>query len=251
MKKLLIIAVLVVVCSLDVESQSVFKVLRPITKKAPITRPYTFQRITVVETAHLERAIRAAELQSKLRRQGEIYYTPMIAQSNTPVAYLVQNIEQKHCKPEKLYGGYNYLKMCSSQFSGVDWAHINRTTSYNGVHHIVTVQSLKELYKISVNSYEKGKIKLYPFFNDMYKNAPSAFHILHNNPEYYHIFHNSELQLKIYNERGIKGILDNYFENIIHINTELNLPPIPEDVIKGTYVEAELWSTYFGLDWEK
>lgn len=258
MKNITKILVMLVFCCItsNVFSQSIFRFVKPvkpvISRHIKVAGHLNINRVTIVETSKIESAVRAAEFQSRLRKQEELYRQSMVANQNRiPVAFLTQHIEQRVCKPEQLYGSYSYLRGCSKNMGGIDWVHINKVDTYNGVHHIINVQTLKELYKESLSSYEKGEIGLYPFFNEMVLNAPSAFHILHNNPKYSYVFHNSELQLEIYNKRGIKGILDAYFENIIRLNSELNLTPIPEDVIKGTYVEAELWSVYFGLDWEK
>ena len=85
----------------------------------------------------------------------------------------------------------------------------------------------------------------------MVLNAPGMFHKFHNNPEFVQFFHNSALQLEIYNDAGIKGVLDYFFENMVKLNIEQGLKPIDQEIIDGTYLEAELWTTHFGLDWEK
>lgn len=251
-RTILLVVSFVVLCTTGAHSQAIFRVTRPLLKKpVTISKSLRINRVTVIETRHIERAVRAAEFQSRLRQQEALSNTPMIAAPNVNVAFLTQNIEQHVCKPEQLYGGYNYLRTCSKNMKTPDWVHINKTTSYNGVHHIINVQTLKELYKVSLESYEKGKIELYPFFNDMVLNAPGMFHKFHNNPEFVQFFHNSALQLEIYNDAGIKGVLDYFFENMVKLNIEQGLKPIDQEIIDGTYLEAELWTTHFGLDWEK
>lgn len=56
--------------------------------------------------------------------------------------------------PEKLYGGYNYLKLLSrlshnklinKNFLHI-WKNINKTQTYNGVHHIVNKSTLQEIH---------------------------------------------------------------------------------------------------------
>ncbi len=234
-------------------SQNLFRLIRPVARKSFSVRtmPATIQRVTVVETRNIERAVRVATLQSMRRHQLELHQTAMKSYPNIDVSYMVQDINQLKCRPEHIYGGYNYLKVCINAMKGKEWEDITKNNSYNGVHHIITVQTLKVLHKESLLAYEEGKISLFPFFNEMVANAPGLFHQLHNNPAYRSIFHNSKVQLELYDTGGIKAILDDFFSNIRKIHIDNQIEPIPEDVINGTYLEAELWSEHFGLDWIK
>lgn len=249
----LIITVLVCCLSSNLFSQNLFRLIRPVARKSfsVHTMPATIQRVTVVETRNIERAVRVATLQSMRRQQLELHQTAMKAYPNIDVSYMVQDINQLKCRPEQIYGGYNYLKVCTNAMKGKEWEGINKNNSYNGVHHLITVQTLKVLHKESLLAYEEGKISLFPFFNEMVANAPGLFHQLHNNPAYRNIFHNSKVQLELYDTGGIKAILDDFFINIRKIQIDNRFEQIPEDVIKGTYLEAELWSEHFGLVWEK
>lgn len=233
-------------------SQNLFRVLRPVFRKpVPIRHGVYIQRVTVVETRQLENAVRAAALQSQYRQQAEMVKQDMFVHPNIPVAYLTQEIKQLDCKPENLYGGYNYLRVCATQLKGANWNRVNSTTSYNGVHHIVAVSTLKELHKECIKSYNNGDIQIYPFFNDLVRNAPGIFIKYHNNPALADSLHNAELQMELYNSGGIKSILDFFFEVVQKQNIKMGIEPIPQDIITGTYVEAELWAKYFGLVWEK
>ena len=255
MKQIIKLISVVIFCCLssNLFAQNLFRLIRPVVRKpfSVYQMPATIQRVTVVETRNIERAVRVATLQSAQRQQLELHQTAMKAYPNVDVSYMVQDINQLKCRPEQIYGGYNYLKVCTSAMKGKEWENINKNNLYNGVHHLITIQTIKVLHKESLLAYEEGRISLYPFFNDMVANAPGLFHQLHNNPAYRSIFHNSEVQLELYNTGGIKAILDDFFINIQKIQIENRMEQIPEDVIKGTYLEAELWSEHFGLIWEK
>lgn len=154
--------------------------------------------------------------------------------------------------PERIYGGYNYLRIISrisrehgAVVPGFDgaWKRINRTTSYNGAHHIVTKSALKEIHT---------KYKLTCNLNEMQNNAPALFHILHGNPEYSSRFHNVELQLRLYASGGVSAIIDHFFETAYNISQESHgvIRFYNKETILGTYAEAELWARQFGLRWE-
>lgn len=233
-------------------SQNAFSVVKTVIKKPKIfTKTLNIQRVTVVETNRIEQAIKAAELQSRFRYQKPIDIQHMETIDKVGVEFLTQSIEQKSCKPEELYGGYNYLKMCSKNMGGSDWKNINKTKAYNGVHHIINVQTLKVLYKESLLSYEKKDIVLYPFFNEMVLNAPAIFHSMHNKSGFQSTFHNIDEQLILYKYGGIKSILDSFFKSADELNRSMGLKLIDDDIKIGTYLEAELWSKTYGLTWEK
>lgn len=155
--------------------------------------------------------------------------------------------------PETIYGGYNYLRFISSiskqkgsvykEYLKV-WNKINNSYTYNGAHHIVNKSTLKEIHhRMKLNS-RHNNIPFNVSLDEMQRNAPAIFHILHGNPNYKNIFHNMERQLEIYEEYGIKGILDDFFSNL-----ETYGYPVSKQVIKGTYLEAELWARTYNLRW--
>lgn len=237
--------------SLGSYAQNAFRIIKPILfKQIPLKQSLQIQRISIIETTQLENAVRATALRSQFRAQQELTKLLMIVPPDIPVAYITQDIKQSYCDPEKVYGGYNYLKVCARNLSGDSWKSINKTKAYNGVHHIVNVQTLKVLYQESQERFEKGEIKLHPLFNEMVLNAPGIFHKYHNNSAFGRVFHNPEEQLEIYALSGIKGILDKFFEDIRVLNSVQGLSQIDAEVVSGTYVEAKLWCDHFGLVWD-
>ena len=250
MKKIFLL--IIFICSItNIYSQNIFNLVKP-TRNIfrQIKYPITIQRITIVETSRIESALTASIYESQLRHQEQLFRTDMINQRNTTVAYLSQNIKQFQCKPEKLYGGYNYLKTCSSVFSKDILKQVTNKETYNGIHHIINISTIKELYKESLQNYNLNIITNYPFLQDMILNAPALFHQYHNHPSLSNIFHNKEVQLSIYESEGIKGILDVFFKNINTANKIYNLEPISDDIIIGTYLEAKVWCDAYGLKWE-
>lgn len=250
MKKLLFIIIFILNIT-NIYSQNIFNLAKPAKNiLRQIKYPVTIQRITVVETSRIESAVAAAVYQSQLRQQEQFFINNLVNQQNVPMSLLTQEIKQFNCNPEKLYGGYNYLRTCSLILSGKEWKHINKVDSYNGAHHIINVSTLKILYKESVKSYNNGIIANYPFLKEMLNNAPAIFHQYHNNPMFTNIFHSQEIQLQLYNHFGVKGILDSFFRQIQKMNEINGIPPISDEIIIGTYLEAKLWTDYYGLKWE-
>lgn len=252
MKKILVCG-LVVLLWVNCYSQSVFRIIRP--AKVRFRKPtieLRIQRVTIVETSKIESAIRAAEFQTRMRHQQELFRQSMkIAGNNKSIEYLTQQIDQSLCKPAEIYGGYNYLRLCSQNMrANPEWLTINKTSSYNGVHHIINISTLSELYKIAVQNYKDGLIGIYPFEDEFMRNAPGIFHKLHNHPEFTSLFHNKEMQLYIYENYGIKGILDNFFQTVAILNQSKGLEQISDEIVKGTYLETKLWCDYYGLKWE-
>lgn len=252
MKKIIVCG-LVVLLWVNCYSQSVFRIIKP--AKVRFRKPtieLRIQRVTIVETSKIESAVKAAEFQSRMRRQQEIFRESMtVAGSNKPVEYLTQHIYQGFCKPSEIYGSYNYLRLCSQNMrTNPEWLVINKTSSYNGVHHIINASTLSELYKITVQNYKDGLIAIYPFEDEFTRNAPGIFHKLHNHPEFTQLFHNKEMQLYTYANYGIKGILDNFFQMIAILNESKGIEQISPEIIEGTYLETKMWCDYYGLKWE-
>ena len=237
---------LILILSSNVYCQSVYRILKP-----KSLQQINIKRITIVDKAKIESTIRAITYQSALRRQLNASQQNIFDVNNNEMIFIEQTIEQTICDPTQIYGGYNYLRLCSQNMkSDKQWKNINKSNSFNGVHHIINTSTLKELYKIALSNYNSKIITNFPFFEEFIKNTPAIFHELHNDKETTLLFHNKDLQLKIYNENGIKGILDNFFETIDTLNYHKNLQLIESNVIVGTYLEAKLWSDYYGLKWE-
>lgn len=129
--------------------------------------------------------------------------------------------------PMRVVGPNIYLKGVGKRFKGLsEWDKVRDSRTYNGAHHIVTKFVIKEL---GGNS-------------ECMRQAPSVFHKLHNNPAYIDWFHNHQKQLAIYQEKGIKGIMEEFFENV---GSEFS----KEDK-EQLMLEAELWAKHWNLKWE-
>lgn len=249
MKKYILFFILNLLTNL-VYSQNIYNIIRSFNLPSIAKTSIEIQRITMVETANIDQAIKAVTFEVARRRYNSTDFTDLVNQQNTPIILISQNIKQQNCKPEQLYGGYNYLKLCSKSLNGLQWRSINKTKGYNGVHHIINVSTLSELYKITVQNYKDGLIGIYPFEDEFMRNAPGIFHKLHNHPEFTSLFHNKEMQLYIYENYGIKGILDNFFQMIAILNDSKGIEQISPEIIEGTYLETKIWCDYYGLKWE-
>ena len=129
--------------------------------------------------------------------------------------------------PSRVVGPNMYLKGVGNRFKGLsEWDKVGDSRSYNGAHHIVTKYVIKE---IGGNS-------------ECIRQAPSVFHPLHNNPEYVGWFHNHQKQLAIYKEKGIKGIIEEFFENVGN--------DFSREDKEHLMLEAELWAKHWNLKWE-
>lgn len=129
--------------------------------------------------------------------------------------------------PTRVVGPNTYLKGVGKRFKGLsEWNGVGDSRTYNGAHHIVTKYVIRE---IGGNS-------------ECMRQAPSVFHKLHNRPEYVDWFHNHTKQLAIYQEKGIKGIMIDFFEKVGQDFTEADKEQL--------MLEAELWAKHWGLKWD-
>lgn len=129
--------------------------------------------------------------------------------------------------PMRVVGPNIYLKGVGKRFKGLsEWDKVGDSRSWNGAHHIVTKFVIRE---IGGNS-------------ECVRQAPSVFHPLHNNPEFVGWFHNHTNQLAIYKEKGIKGILEEFFDKVGKDFSD-------EDKAQ-LMLEAELWAKHWNLKWE-
>lgn len=130
--------------------------------------------------------------------------------------------------PMRVVGPNIYLKGIGKGFKGLsEWDKVGDSRGYNGAHHIVTKFVIKEIGGGS----------------EAIRQGPSVFHPYHNNPRYGDWFHNHQRQLEIYKEKGIKGILDSFFESVGDGWYSV------EDK-EQIYLEAELWAKHWNLKWE-
>ena len=248
MHKLFYVLLFLAYCSVC-NAQSAYQIMRSVVKGN------IQKRITICRTikAPIEQSKLVADV-LKTHKQTSIYSTICKNELKVTSQFTAPVLK----RPETLYGSYKYLKILSllskeatyidKQFAFI-WKNINKTQSYNGVHHIVNKSTLKQIHHdMKMRARRDGEaftINLAQLQNT----APGAFHIMHGNPKYNTVFHNQELQYKIYKKYGISGIIKNYFYEINKLNLEVGLKPIPGFVIQGTLKEAELWAKTFKLRW--
>jgi hypothetical protein len=129
--------------------------------------------------------------------------------------------------PTRVVGPNTYLKGVGKRFRGLgEWNKVGDSRSYNGAHHIVTKFVIKEL---GGNS-------------ECIRQAPSVFHSLHNDLRHIDWFHNHQKQLEIYKQSGIKGIIEDFFNNVGKDFTDAEKEQL--------LLEAELWAKHWGFKWE-
>ena len=244
MKKIILLF-LTLLHTLPLYPQNLFNLIKPSRNiLRQIKYPINIQRVTIVETSHLENAIRIASFQSSMRQHEELYKQRMLEYNNKPVWYLTQNIKQFNCKPENLYGTYSYLSICSRYMSGKEWKNPNVSAEF-----VIDRRLLQLFYGDILEKYNNGSTSILPQFNEFMINAPAIIHPLAKTNEFTKLS-SIKVQLAAYRTRGIKGILDIFFKDLNTFNKSNNLMSIPEDVVKGTYLEAKLWADYYDLKWE-
>lgn len=148
---------------------------------------------------------------------------------------LKREYTQRNQSPMQIAGDVGYLKGTARVFKDKpEWAKIYESGGYNGPHHIVTKSVLEEMDL-------KG---------EAIANAPGVFHPLHNDKYFEAYFHNHELQLQLYEQGGIKLILENFFKVINEINEAFGFPKYNQEFIDKEMFEAEIWARYWGLKWQ-
>lgn len=248
--------------SAPVFAQSAFSVVRKATKLATSFKPIVISRTVSVSSAQLPLATQVC-----LSRIPCTVSAPKKLPSQLETAVARAQIEAQFAiprlnRPENIYGGYNYLRTMTKlslklpnnvekDYQGT-WQKINLTRTYNGAHHIVNKTTLEEIF---LQMKEQARARGEEFnvnLSEMQNNAPAIFHRLHGNPEFSYIFHNRERQLQIYYQSGMKAVIDDFFEQINMVAEESGglILQVPQSVIEGTYLEAELWCKTFNLRWE-
>lgn len=162
-------------------------------------------------------------------------------------------LENSIKSPNTVYGPYNYMRSFSAaarntelinkKFYGT-WKHINKTTGYNGAHHLISKATIKKIYKEL--KAEGKEVSL----QEMENNAPAIFHPLHGDPKYKDIFHNIDEQYEDYKKFGMKVAIISVLAKIDSINIQTYMKRYPEWYLKGILKEAELWCKYYGIKWE-
>lgn len=138
-------------------------------------------------------------------------------------------------RPMQVPGSVGYLKGAARAFKDTpQWEKVYESGGYNGAHHIVTKHLLEEL---GLNG-------------EAITNAPGVLHPLHNNKYFDIYFHDHDTQKELYEQGGIKLILENFFKCINDINEALGYPRYNREFIENEMFEAEIWAKYWGLKWE-
>ena len=211
-------------------AQNFFKVVRA----AKGAKPIRIHRMTITSGRNFETAYRVVWEQSK-----------KVDVSHEMERIVLQTIiTQPQVSPLEVSGGYNYLRAVSQASRGLpDWKKINASDGYNGVHHIINKTVLDELYRVREKK-ENGLT-----YNDFVRNSPAAFHPLHNDLNFGWFFHNPKLQMRIYAEKGVKGVLIDYFGKANYLSKEYGFEEYTDEVIKNSLSEAKFWAEVWGLEW--
>lgn len=243
----LIPLVLFLLLSANVFSQSAFNIVK-VARNA--TRPNVICRTITIRTSGLSianRVVGSSILSSPVRYKS-INSKLCIPKTTITYDFKIPIITY----PEKLYGPYNLLKLISrnsrtnkliSKEHISIWKNINKTQTYNGVHHIVNKSTLQEVHsRANLN----GMVRL----DEMQNNAPAVFHSLHGNPTYKDIFHNRDRQVETYFKYGMKAVIDDFFNRVNIASRKEGVRFFSKEVIENTYKEAHLWCNTFNLKWE-
>ena len=67
---------------------------------------------------------------------------------------------------------------------------------------------------------------------------------------YSDLFHDHAALLETYHQKGVWGIITNFYKRLNEKNKELGLPLYEQEVIEQTLLEAELWSKHWGIRWK-
>lgn len=241
-----IILGLLLLLPLDIFSQSAFNIVKASKNSF---KPSIVCRSITTQVANVSLAKEILRTQQIITNPSYTYLNRKVCVPEVRVTY--QFLTPQLTYPERLYGGYNYLKLISrmSRNKLIDknflhiWKNINRTQTYNGVHHIVNKSTLQEIH---LRANLKGKVRL----DEMQNNAPAVFHSLHGNPLYKDIFHNRDRQVETYFNYGMKVVIDDFFNEVSIASRKEGVRFFSKEVIENTYKEAHLWCNTFNCKWE-
>ena len=182
------------------------------------------------------------------------YHQPFTLYSNSLSSQITYNITfqlNSLKSPDTIYGPYNYMRAISKvsrhqQFVHPDytryWKHLNSSVGYNGVHHLITKSTIKQLCSdVSCSS---------TILKEMQSNAPCIFHRFHGNPSFVTIFHNPEEQYELYIKRGMKKVVELQLDKINEVNKTMGLPELTQEYIDGILHETKIWCSIYGLIYE-
>ena len=211
---------------LGVHSQNLYKVLKSGRDGLHI------QRTTVVSSKNMELAVRVIS-----QRASSV----VVHLENLERSIITAEMRQSVYRPEKIMGGYNYLKVTTKGFRTVpEWGKMAWNNGRNGAHHIVTQTVIKAIVE-EENLKHIGKIK---------SNAPAVYSPLHSEANYKDLFHDHTRILSMYHSKGVKELVLDFFKRLNAAHKEEGLPLYPEAIIQTELDEAELWCKHWGLKWE-
>ena len=220
-----LIAIFCLFLSLNVYSQNLYQVAKAGRKGLRITRTITVapRNVSLAKRVVLNRSI-------KTKVGVGVQQAVIIAQMRQPV-----------CPPTQLAGGYNYLRAVTKRFKPLpQWERIAKSGGYNGAHHIVTQTVIDAIAR------EEGLKHV----TEIKANAPAVYSPLHGSPVYSDLFHDHATLLSTYHEKGVRGVVTEFFERLNIAHEKEGLPPYDEETIKTELGEAELWSEHWGLKWQ-
>ena len=223
-----IVAILCLLLPVTSYSQSLYQIVKTNRKGVRVHRTIT------VHPVH----VRVAE---RLLSKRTLFRQPKI-NTNVTRVIITAEIKQPIVHPTKLTGGYNYLRTVNKKFrdSTPQWRGVTDSGLYNGVHHIVTQTVIDAIAK-------EMDIK---DTKEMKANAPAVYSALHGNVMYSDLFHDHAALLETYHQKGVWGIITNFYKRLNEKNKELGLPLYEQEVIEQTLLEAELWSKHWGIRWK-
>ena len=235
MRKLVILFLLL---PLNVYSQSVVRILGNLSKAS---------RASISRTITVPRASRITALEVLQSR----HYSTHTSKHFSVIEYNV-NLKIHSLKtPNTIYGPYNYMRAIfkvSKQPKFVDpnyihqWNRIQESQGYNGVHHLVTKNAIKDICaELNCTS---TKLK------EVQSNAPCIFHPLHGNPNLTDIFHNSQEQFMLYQEKGMKAVVLLQLDKLNELNRAMGLKDYPDWYREGILKETKLWCEIYKFRFE-
>ncbi|MBQ3666628.1 MAG: hypothetical protein II913_00970 [Elusimicrobiaceae bacterium] len=223
-----IVAILCLLLPVTSFSQNLYQIVKTNRKGVRVHRTITVHPIHV----------RVAE---RLLSKRTLFRQPKI-NTNVNRVIITAEIRQPIVHPTKLTGGYNYLRTVNKKFrdSTPQWRGVTDSGLYNGVHHIVTQTVIDAIAK-EVDIKDTKEMKA---------NAPAVYSALHGNARYSDLFHDHAALLETYHQKGVWGIVTDFYKKLNEKNKEFGLPLYEQEVIDQTLLEAELWAKHWGIRWK-
>ena len=178
-----------------------------------------------------------------------LYNSPIIHSRNSYSLTLNTQIRKSHfIRPSDIVGPYNYdrlvAKLSRQIYNNKEWQRINKTTSYNGAHHLIMKSTINLIYQ------DLKELGIEVNLQEIQKNAPSIFHYHHGDPKYNYIFHNADEQYEVYKRSGMKILVLSQLTRIDLVNQLEGLEHFSDDYIRKVLAEAELWCNHYHMRWK-